>query len=153
MRRAVRADPAAVHALGVERHRHAAVRAQDDRAAVAAHLRYFLVDHRLADLLRGFVQLGHAQADLACSGNADVVLAPARAGYRTGSVGVGTRADDRRIADTAVLLVGHAAGRGAGGKPALAVAGERADRAEVLERHQPFAQRYTSRVVPCWRVP
>src|SRR5574337_2168078 len=56
MRHTVLTDPAAVHALGVERHRHAAIGAEDDRAAVTAELRNFVIDDRLSGLLRGFLQ-------------------------------------------------------------------------------------------------
>src|SRR3546814_15393463 len=40
--------------------------------------------------------------------------------------------DDRRVADPAVALVGHPAGRGAGGQVALAVQGQGTDGAEVF---------------------
>ncbi|KAG1434481.1 hypothetical protein G6F55_014530 [Rhizopus delemar] len=47
------ADPAPIHALGVERRGHFSVCGQHDRTTVAAHLRNRLVDHALAGLLRG----------------------------------------------------------------------------------------------------
>src|SRR5947208_175178 len=42
-------------------------------------------------------------------------------------VGIGPRADDRRIADAPVPLVRHATGRGTRGDVAVAVDGDRAD--------------------------
>src|SRR3546814_5508123 len=64
-------------------------------------------------------------------GDADVELAPAGPGHRATGVGVGAGTDDRRVADPAVALIGHPAGRGAGGQVALAVQGQGTDGAEV----------------------
>jgi len=47
-------------------------------------------------------------------------------------VGVGARADDRRVADAAEALAGHPAGGGAGGDVALGVQRHAADGAEVV---------------------
>ncbi len=46
-------------------------------------------------------------------------------------VGVGSRADDRRIADALIAFAGHAARGGGGREPAAAVQGDRADGAHV----------------------
>src|SRR5690606_41732923 len=61
----------------------------------------------------------------------DVELAPAGGRDRAASVGPGAGADDRRVADAAVALVGHATGRGTGGKVSLCVQRHRAHGAEV----------------------
>ena len=131
MRHAVGADPAAVHALGVERERDAAVGAQRDRAAVAAGRGNVAVDHAVGGAGQRLPGQAHARADLVRGGGAYVELAPAGTRYRAARIGPGAGADDRRIADAAVALVGHAAGGGAGGQLALRIQRQRADRAEV----------------------
>ncbi|UWX04843.1 O-acetyl-ADP-ribose deacetylase [Pseudoxanthomonas sp. NC8] len=140
VRHAVGTDPAAVHALGVEREGDAAVGAQRDGAAIAAGGGDVAVDHRLGSAGQRLSGQAHARADFVRGGGADVELAPAGARHRAACVGPGAGTDDRRIADAAVALVGHPAGGGAGGQPALRVQGQRADRAEVGLARQ-FQQR------------
>src|SRR5690606_39096805 len=115
----IRADPAAVHAAGVEREGDRAVGAEHDRAAVAARGRDQAVDHVVGRLLDRVAGQAHPRADLVRGRGADVELAPAGGRDRAASVGPGARADDRRVADAAVALVGHATGRGTGGKVSL----------------------------------
>src|SRR5690606_22915367 len=117
VRHAVAADPAAVHALGIEREGNAAVRAQRDRAAVATGGGNVAVDHRLGGPGQGRAGQAHARAYFVRRGGADVELAPAGARHRAARVGPGAGADDRRVADAAVALVGHAAGGRARGEP------------------------------------
>jgi hypothetical protein len=62
---------------------------------------------------------------------------------RRAVVGVGARADHRRIADPAPALAGDAAGRGCGGDVAVRVAGDRADGAvfhRAVERRPGFGE-------------
>jgi hypothetical protein len=49
---AIGADPAAVHARRVERHRHTAVRAEDDRPSVARAARRLSAERRAVPTLR-----------------------------------------------------------------------------------------------------
>src|SRR5690349_14674508 len=122
-------DPAAEHAFGIERRRDVALGIERDDAAIAAELRHDF--HH--DLLRGLVDrlalVLDAGADVVRGVGANVVLAPAGGRYRALRVRVRARADDRRIADAAVALVGHAAGRRARGEMALLVEGDGANRA------------------------
>jgi hypothetical protein len=76
-------------------------------------------DHVLGCFRQRVAAVGHASADVARHDTADVELAPAGAGDRALVGGVGAGADDRRVADAAELLVGHAAGGGARGDVAL----------------------------------
>src|SRR5690606_19566582 len=131
MRHAIGADPAAVHALGIERERHAAIGAQRDRTAIAAGLGDVAVDHAVRGAREALAGQAHAGADLVRGGGTDVVLAPTGTGERAAVVGPGARADDRRVAHAAVALVGHAAGRRARGQLALRIQRQRANRAEV----------------------
>src|SRR6185312_91453 len=132
VRHATGVDPAAVHAVGVERDRDVAVRVQRDRTAVAAQRGNLLVDDDGGSALDRHAHLAHLHTDRMRGHGADVVLAPAGAGHRAIAVRVGARADDRRVADAAPALVGHATGRGAGGKIALRIQRHRTHGAEVL---------------------
>src|SRR5690606_12889473 len=69
--------------------------------------------------------------DLVRGGGAYVELAPAGTRHRAARIGPGAGADQWGVADPAPALVGHAAGRGAGGQLAGAVQRDRANGTEV----------------------
>src|SRR5690606_21732684 len=105
------------------------------------------IDHRLAGTGDAVAGQAHARADLVRGGGADVELAPAGAGDRAAVVGPGAGADDRRVADAAIALVGHAAGRRACGEIPLRIQGNRTDGTEVGARRRGGEQRMRLAVV------
>src|SRR4051794_23364535 len=105
----------AEHERGIERHRPGAVVPERDEAAVE------VVDHRSRRLGQRSAGVTDARRQLVCDGGADELLAGA--GARDGHVLVGpcARADHRRVADAAVQLAAHAAGRSGGRQTAVRV--------------------------------
>ena len=91
-----------------------------------------LVQDVVNGVLQRLLEIGHAGGNVVGDGVADELLADAGAADGAGGVvGIGARADDRRIADAAVFLVRPAAGRSAGGQVAVRVEGHAADGAVV----------------------
>ena len=80
--------------------------------------------------LQAFAEEADARVDLEGDAFADEELARAGARHRGAAiVGIGARADQRRIADPAPALAGDPAGRGRGGDVPRLVERHRADRA------------------------
>ena len=94
MRHAVGADPAAVHALGVERHGDVALGVEGDDAAGAAGVGEGAVDRLVGGLGEAQAEVVEAGADVAGDVEADEVLALAGAGGGAAFVGPGAGADD-----------------------------------------------------------
>ena len=94
VRHAIGANPAAVHAFGVEGRGNGAISTQHDRPTIAAQLGDDLIDDGLTGLMRGFIQVSHARANVMGRHGTDVELTPAGPGYRAGCIGIGASTDD-----------------------------------------------------------
>src|SRR3546814_4404586 len=89
-------------------------------------------DHVVGRSLERVAAIFHARGDVVGHGAADEEFAPAGAGHAAAFVRPRTCADQRRVADAAPALVGHAAGGGGRGDAAFGIQRHRADGAEVL---------------------
>src|SRR5471032_1421704 len=105
----VSADPAAVHAVSVERDRNMAVCIQRDGAAVAAHRGDLLVDHFSGGKFEWLAHLGHFHADFVRGHRTNIELTPAGSGHGATGIRISAGTYNGRIADASPALVGHAA--------------------------------------------
>ena len=127
-----RSTAGAVHAFAVERHRDVAAAVDRDQSAVAAQARHIRQRRRGRPGER-FLAVAHARRDVVGHRCANERFAKPGPGNRAGAiVGIGSGADDRRIADAPRQLAGIAAGRGRGGEIAFLVERHRADRAVMI---------------------
>src|SRR5215469_6643880 len=104
---------AAEHADAVEVHGGVAGAVEGDDAAFAARAPQLHLNDLVHRLRQRQVAVEHQRAHIVGNHLADVVLALAGPGYRTGLVvGVRAGADQRSVPDPSVVLVGEAPGGG-----------------------------------------
>ena len=114
------------------KYRHAVVGHSDD-STISAKCAHFAVDRLVSRFLKGNPGVEHAGVDVVGHGCANEILTPP--GGRNGAgpvVRPGAGADDWAVSDSAVALVGHAAGGCAGSQVSIAVEGHTSDCAELL---------------------
>src|SRR5262249_2703465 len=132
---ALHRDVAAIHALGLARHRKRipAALVQRDQSADAVLLVGQLGNRVLRCPLHGGLLVEHAGDDVVGDRVPDEQFARPGAGDAAGPVvGVGAGADDGRVPHAAGELVHQPPGRGPGGEVPLLVHGDRADGPEIL---------------------
>src|SRR5499427_5859718 len=126
---------AAEHAGTVEIHGDVATPVQGNHATLAAGAAQFHLHHLVYRLRETHAPILHQRAHVVRNHLAYVVLALARSGDRAGVIaGVSARADERRVADAAAVLVGQTAGGGRGREIPGAVERHRADGAHAQQR-------------------
>src|SRR5215470_1442348 len=125
---------AAEHAGTVEIHGDVATPVQGDNATLAAGAAQFHLHHLVYRLREAHAAVLHERAHVVRNHLAYVVLALAGSGDRTGVIArVGARADERRVADAAAVLVGQTSGGGRGGEIPGAIERHRADSAHAQQ--------------------
>src|SRR5690242_17825558 len=109
----VRIARAAEHAGAVEIHGNVAGTVEGDDSAFPAAAAQFHLHHLVHRLRERHAAVLHESAHVVGDHLANVVLALAGTGHRTGCVArVGAGADERGVADAAAVLVGEASGGG-----------------------------------------
>src|ERR1700742_514404 len=116
----------AKHAFGIELERNFAAIVDGDEASLALMRRQLLeydLARRGADAAPA---VAHARADIVRDRATQKYFSVSRGRYCAGAViGISTRADDGRIADSLKALAGHAPGRGRGSQMTMAVERDR----------------------------
>src|SRR5579872_1951964 len=128
----VRVTRSAEHTFGGELENQLAAGVDRDQPAVAAEAAQLIVQELVDGLRERETAILDRRADVVSRHGANEVLPVPGGRYRAYAVlGVGSGADDRRIADPPRPLVRHTAGRGGGGEIALDIECYRADRARA----------------------